>query len=359
MGRWSHSSRQVHYSWFPLTLPSLHAIGAFRDWQPWPIDLVDENGAALELPVAAKPSVTAEASAKPMQTAWAIGEGLTSIVIPTLREGEGNIHTGGTPPWLMEEERSEQGNSQEADGSSVGGQGISSTPGSVPSEARYQRKRRRIEHPATSPPATVGVAPPVATVPPAAASIVALKEGGTGLQGPLPAALKLPEGAVAKGNGWYFVPDLGMVYSDGIKASARLPPSPRANPEREESILVAGETWLGQPRFGATAEELQLLQRANEYNAKLSQLEAERQEERVKQRKAEFPKRLKALDVGVVRAEASENWVPSFGAVWHVRGICESSCFKSCELALPILLLCWNASTVLGVRQHRNSVRKS
>jgi len=42
-----------------------------------------------------------------MQTVYAYGENLTVITLPPLGEGEGNIHSGGTPPWLLDEQGNE------------------------------------------------------------------------------------------------------------------------------------------------------------------------------------------------------------------------------------------------------------
>lgn len=55
-------------------------------------------------------SVTADsASAPKFQTAEAYGENLTCIGIPELKQGEGNVHTGATPPWLREDDDDEEG----------------------------------------------------------------------------------------------------------------------------------------------------------------------------------------------------------------------------------------------------------
>jgi len=44
------------------------------------------------------------AMAPKFQTAEAYGENLTCIGIPELKKGEGNVHTGATPPWMRDDD---------------------------------------------------------------------------------------------------------------------------------------------------------------------------------------------------------------------------------------------------------------
>ncbi|CAH3164253.1 unnamed protein product [Porites evermanni] len=73
-----------------------------NQWFPWLMDSVDS--ATMVGSVAAD-----SASAPKFQTAEAYGENLTCIGIPELKKGEGNVHTGATPPWLREDDDDEEG----------------------------------------------------------------------------------------------------------------------------------------------------------------------------------------------------------------------------------------------------------
>lgn len=66
-------------------------------WFPWTMDSVDsasKNGSA-----SASDTIVAT-----LQTAEVYGENLTCIGIPELKKGEGNVHTGATPPWLQDDD---------------------------------------------------------------------------------------------------------------------------------------------------------------------------------------------------------------------------------------------------------------
>lgn len=108
--------------------------GTSTPWQPWVIDSLDMQSRRTHNPLlllqlnmagghnaaAAMPAATAAGpssysdgamaassdavAAAPMQavrTVAAFGEGLTAVVVPELLPGEGNVHSGATPPWLL------------------------------------------------------------------------------------------------------------------------------------------------------------------------------------------------------------------------------------------------------------------
>lgn len=56
------------------------------------------------------------------QTVSALGENLTFIGVQELQEGEGNIHTGATPPWLREDDDEEDDSekTKKSDGLEIG-----------------------------------------------------------------------------------------------------------------------------------------------------------------------------------------------------------------------------------------------
>lgn len=64
-------------------------------WFPWMMDIVDDGSKSS--------SVSADIAVPRFQTAQAYGENLTCIGIQELKQGEGNIHTGATPPWLRDD----------------------------------------------------------------------------------------------------------------------------------------------------------------------------------------------------------------------------------------------------------------
>ncbi|KAL9965580.1 hypothetical protein ACROYT_G029401 [Oculina patagonica] len=72
-------------------------------WFPWIMDSIDDASKS--------PTSLNDAMATQFQTAEAFGENLTCIGIPELKKGEGNVHTGATPPWLREDDE-DDGDSQ-------------------------------------------------------------------------------------------------------------------------------------------------------------------------------------------------------------------------------------------------------
>lgn len=60
------------------------------------MDIVDDGSKSS--------SVSADIAVPRFQTAQAYGENLTCIGIQELKQGEGNIHTGATPPWLRDDD---------------------------------------------------------------------------------------------------------------------------------------------------------------------------------------------------------------------------------------------------------------
>jgi len=80
------------------------------EWYPWPIDLIDDQGLMQEekrgfmgesVSKYIHPSQPQLSLTTKKQTLFASGENLTVIRVPELEDGEGNVHTGGTPPWLL------------------------------------------------------------------------------------------------------------------------------------------------------------------------------------------------------------------------------------------------------------------
>jgi len=81
------------------------------EWIPWPIDLDDENDTASVDSLMGGSSHVANRSvgankgahaAAGFMTEYAIASNLTQIALPELKEGEGNVHTGATPPWMVD-----------------------------------------------------------------------------------------------------------------------------------------------------------------------------------------------------------------------------------------------------------------
>jgi len=73
-------------------------------WFPWVMDSIDD----------ASKSSTSSNDVIPtqFQTAEAFGDNLTCIGIPELKKGEGNVHTGATPPWLRNDDDDDDNDGQ-------------------------------------------------------------------------------------------------------------------------------------------------------------------------------------------------------------------------------------------------------
>jgi len=79
-----------------------------QDWIAWEIDLDDETDKLGESFMGEFPTIKPKAVVKPeapkaLQTARAWGNNLASITIPALDLGDGNVHSGATPPWMKED----------------------------------------------------------------------------------------------------------------------------------------------------------------------------------------------------------------------------------------------------------------
>jgi hypothetical protein len=84
------------------------------EWIPWPIDL-DNEGDTFEstslmggtMPVVRDGVIKPPSGSGPVpsiQTEFAFGENLTALPAQPLAEGEGNVHSGAIPPWMMDDE---------------------------------------------------------------------------------------------------------------------------------------------------------------------------------------------------------------------------------------------------------------
>lgn len=75
-------------------------------WIPWEVD--ELYGATMHTPDAVVPAaMTSLANTlpssprRPRQTLFASGSSLTYVHVPELAPGEGNVHSGAVPPWLL------------------------------------------------------------------------------------------------------------------------------------------------------------------------------------------------------------------------------------------------------------------
>lgn len=94
-----------------------------KNWVPWPIDLdpdadillpppPGQGGPNQNAPLAQPPPpqpIEQSTKLSPLasmtgakRTVSASGSGLTTIEVPALEPGEGNVHSGATPPWLLD-----------------------------------------------------------------------------------------------------------------------------------------------------------------------------------------------------------------------------------------------------------------